>query len=104
VSLAAALIGLFAAAGAVNPPANVTLYRCADGQTVEAGYPDPQVAVLKLRDHSYTLGRVRSASGVRFVGYGVQWWTRGRTQARLARLKPGETLASEAGVLCRALR
>jgi membrane-bound inhibitor of C-type lysozyme len=85
---------------AVNPPANVATYHCADGQTIEAGYPDRDTAVVTYKGHAYTLKSATAASGVRYVGYGLQWWTRGMTQATLSTLKPGETIASEAGLTC----
>jgi membrane-bound inhibitor of C-type lysozyme len=85
---------------AVNPPANVATYICADGQTIEAGYPDRDTAVVTYKGHAYTLKSATAASGARYVGYGLQWWTRGMTQATLSTLKPGETIASEAGLPC----
>ncbi|WP_207801859.1 MliC family protein [Phenylobacterium hankyongense] len=85
---------------AVNPPANVALYHCADGQAIEAGYPDRDTAVVTYNGHAYPLKSAAAASGVRYVGYGLQWWTKGMTQATLSTLKPGETVASDAGVTC----
>lgn len=90
------------AAGPVNPDAGVRAYRCEDGRTVEAGYPDRDTAVVDVGGHAYTLKAQSAASGVRYVGFGLQWWTKGLQEGRLARLKEGETIASEAGVLCRA--
>lgn len=85
---------------AANP--KLTDYACADGRTVRAGYPDRETAVLTVGDHTYTLKIARSASGARYTGYGLQWWTKGMTEGRLAPLKPGEEIASAAGVECRA--
>jgi membrane-bound inhibitor of C-type lysozyme len=87
---------------AVNPDARVTTYACEDGRTVEAGYPDAQTAVVTVGGHAYTLKAAMAASGVRYVGFGLQWWTKGMRDGRLSRLKPGEDVASDPGVNCTA--
>jgi membrane-bound inhibitor of C-type lysozyme len=89
-----------AKAGAVNPDARVQTYRCDDGKTVVAGYPDPRTAVVTLGGRAYSLRSAMSGSGARYVGFGLQWWTKGLSEARLSHLKPGEDVASEPGVLC----
>jgi membrane-bound inhibitor of C-type lysozyme len=88
--------------GAVNADAHVTTYRCDDGQTLEAGYPEAATAVVTVGGHAYSLRAALAASGARYVGYGLQWWTKGMTEGRLARLKPSEEVASDPGVTCRA--
>jgi membrane-bound inhibitor of C-type lysozyme len=90
-----------AAPGPVNPDPGVTRYVCADGQTVTAGYPDRETAVVAYRDHTYTLKLAHSADGARYTGYGLQWWTRGG-HASLAELKGGEDAASGPGLDCEA--
>jgi membrane-bound inhibitor of C-type lysozyme len=85
----------------VNPQVQVTTYRCRDGQTVVAGYPDSQTAVVTVRNHAYNLKLARSASGARYTGYGLQWWVKG-AHASLASLRPGEDAAGRAGVDCTA--
>jgi membrane-bound inhibitor of C-type lysozyme len=89
-----------ASAGPVNPDPGVTPYACADGQTVIAGYPDRETAVVTYRDHSYTLKLVRSADGARYAGYGLQWWIRG-ARATLSELKAGQETAGGPGLECR---
>jgi membrane-bound inhibitor of C-type lysozyme len=89
------------AAGPVNPDPGVRTYRCDDGRSVQAGYPDRDTAVVDVDGHAYTLKAQVAASGVRYVGFGLQWWTKGMDEARLSRLKDGETVASEPGVVCR---
>lgn len=86
---------------AVNPDPGVRTYACDDGQTVQAGYPDRVTAVVDVGGHAYTLKAQAAASGVRYVGFGLQWWTKGLNEARLSRLKDGETIASDPGVACR---
>lgn len=87
------------APGPVNPDPRVTRYRCQDGQTIVAGYPDASTAVVTYKDHVYTLKRVISGSGVRYTGFGLQWWTKG-PRAALAALKPSESVASDPGLVC----
>lgn len=87
----------------VNPEVKVVNYLCADGSKVEAGYPDSQTAILRTAEHSYTLRIARSASGARYTGYGLQWWAKGMVNATLAKLKPGEDIASEQGITCSAV-
>jgi membrane-bound inhibitor of C-type lysozyme len=90
-----------ATASPVAADPKLTTYACADGRTVRAGYPDRETAVLTVGDHTYTLKIALSASGARYTGYGLQWWTKGLEEGRLAPLRPGEEVASEAGVECR---
>jgi len=91
-----------ATAGAVNPDPAITAYLCEGGERLTAGYPDAQTAVVDYRGHAYTLKIARSASGARYTGFGLQWWTKGLEHGTLARLKPGEDVASERGVACEA--
>jgi membrane-bound inhibitor of C-type lysozyme len=90
-----------AAQGPVNPDAGVTAYKCMDGSTIVAGYPDAKTAVVTYRDHAYTLKLAPSASGSRYTGYGLQWQTEGG-HARITALKPGEEAATAPGVECAA--
>ena len=85
--------------GSVNPDAGVTRYACADGETITAGYPDRQTAVVTYKDHAYTLKLAPSASGQRYTGYGLQWQTDG-DRATITALKPGEEAATAPGVAC----
>jgi membrane-bound inhibitor of C-type lysozyme len=86
---------------AVNPDAGVRSYACEDGRIVQAGYPDRDTAVVDVGGHAYPLKAAQAADGVRYVGFGLQWWTKGMQEARLSRLKDGETIASDPGVICR---
>jgi membrane-bound inhibitor of C-type lysozyme len=85
--------------GPVNPDVRVVRYTCIDGQTIVAGYPDQETAVVTYKDHAYTLKLGRSASGARYTGYGLQWWTKG-AHAAIAALKAGEEFASAPGLDC----
>ena len=86
---------------ALQPATAATItYTCTDGQTVQAQYPDPKTAVIVVNARSYTLLQTDSASGVRYVGNGWQWWTKGMKDGTLAPLKTSETIASAPGVAC----
>ena len=99
-------------AGAVNPVVTITSYACADtgaapvagappaGEPLEVGYPDTASAVLVWRGHAYTLKLAPAGNGVRYTGYGMQWWTKTPTHGALSVLKAGEELASDAGLDC----
>jgi membrane-bound inhibitor of C-type lysozyme len=77
-------------------------YTCDDGRTVQAVYPDAQTAVLDFDAQAHRLHAAISADGARYVGGHWQWWSKGMHDAWLAELKPGEKVASAAGVACRA--
>lgn len=87
------------ASTAVNPDPKVTLYTCEDGRQVEAGYPDAQTAMVKVGGRPFPLKAAVAGSGVRYVGYGIQWWTKG-AEATLSELKAGEETASGEPVRC----
>lgn len=107
---AAALVGLAGcnrapekAADAGAPAGPVfTTYVCEDGRTVRAAYPDPNTAIVNVGGMTRTLKVAISASGARYIGEGVQWWTKGMDQAQLSPLASGEEIASGTGVNCRA--
>ncbi|CAN7355260.1 MliC family protein [Phenylobacterium sp. LjRoot219] len=95
-------VGKPAAAAQVNPDPGVRTYRCDDGRTLQAGYPDSTTAVVDVDGRAHPLRIAPSASGARYIGFGLQWWTKGMAEGRLSRLKDGETIASDPGVLCHA--
>lgn len=93
-----------AAPEAVSPELSVhnVVYRCTDGRTVAARY-DGERAFLSVDGRSVTLNTHPSASGARYVGGGLQWWTRGMDRGQLSILAEGETYAeADAGVDCTA--
>ena len=60
------------AAAPAAPPA-VTNYTCANGQRLEARYPDPQTAVVAYGGRTFTLQRTPSETGALYAGEGRQW-------------------------------
>lgn len=85
-----------------NSAAISLTYTCEDGRTVYATYPDTETAVLRFDAQIHHLHTAVSADGARYVGEHWQWWSKGMHDATLAKLKPGEQLASATGVACRA--
>ena len=77
-----------------------TVYHCPDGTKVEASYINTNEAFVTYMDRSARMTVAPSADGVRYIGGGWQWWTKGMTQGMIAPLKPGETIASAASQTC----
>ena len=91
-----------AAAPATPAAATPTTYACDDGRTLKASYPDADTAVVELDGKTHTLKIAISASGARYVGDGLQWWTKGMTDGQLSPLKAGEDISTAMGVNCKA--
>jgi membrane-bound inhibitor of C-type lysozyme len=79
--------------------ARVAVYLCDDGRIVRAAYKD-QRAWLEIGGRSHALETALSGSGARYVGDGLQWWTKGPEHGRLSRLAAGEAIAVDPGVAC----
>jgi membrane-bound inhibitor of C-type lysozyme len=69
------------------------VYTCPGGEVVSARYPDATTAVIEYRGQKHTLKTAPSADGARYVGDGLQWWTKGMTSGMISALPPGETYA-----------
>jgi membrane-bound inhibitor of C-type lysozyme len=52
-------------------------YRCQSGQSIVAAYPAADTATIKYKGISYDMKIAVSASGARYVGGGLEWWTKG---------------------------
>ena len=68
-------------------------YACESGRTVAVRYPDAQSAVLTYGGREVTLKTATSASGARYAGEGLEWWTAnrdGQETATLRRLGPNQ--------------
>lgn len=52
-------------------------YRCESGRTVEASYPTDSTAVVDYEGQTYEMEIAVSGSGARYVGGGLEWWTKG---------------------------
>lgn len=89
-------------AAPVTAPVIMAHYLCAGGKTIDAGYPSPTTLLLIWQSNAYTLTRSTSGSDARYAGFGLQWWSKGLTDATLSTLKAGETVASDPGMVCKA--
>ncbi len=52
-------------------------YVCESGATIIASYPDTDSATVDYQDTTYRMQIAVSASGARYVGGGLEWWTKG---------------------------
>lgn len=79
-----------AAAGIAAPAIG---YACESGQTISVAYPDADTARLTYQGQVHDLRAVPAASGARYSGDGLEWWTAtrdGQESATLGRLGPNE--------------
>lgn len=78
---------------APTPATPAVGYACESGKTVSVQYPDTSTAILTYGGQTLTLQTARSASGARYSGSGVEWWTAardGQETATLSRLGPDQ--------------
>ncbi|WP_240612071.1 MliC family protein [Brevundimonas vesicularis] len=69
-------------------------YACESGATLKVQYVDSDNAKLTHQNQAYALRSVQAASGARYVGGGVEWWTAtrdGQESGTLSRLGPDGT-------------
>lgn len=53
------------------------VYQCKSGNTVQASYPTDSTAVVDYEGQTRQMTLAVSASGARYVGGGLEWWTKG---------------------------
>ena len=63
--------------GAIPPTPFVYNYRCESGETIAATYPSTNSAEVRYKGDDYNMQIAVSASGARYVGDGLEWWTKG---------------------------
>ncbi|MBF0664650.1 MAG: DUF4232 domain-containing protein [Brevundimonas sp.] len=79
------------------PAAPPVSYACESGQSIAVAYPDTSSARLSYKGQTYVLRTAQSASGARYIGSGVEWWTANRDGtegATLSRLGPDEEIGT----------
>lgn len=79
------------------PAAPPVSYACESGQSVTVSYPDTATAQLTYQGQNYALRNVQAASGARYTGSGIEWWTAtrdGTESATLSRLGPNQDVGS----------
>ncbi len=62
---------------APSSTASVHNYRCESGQTMAAAYPSTDSATVQYKGSQYAMRIAVSGSGARYVGGGLEWWTKG---------------------------
>ncbi len=79
------------------PPAPEVSYACESGRSLSVRYVDSASAEVTYEGQTYTLNIARSASGARYAGPDLEWWTAARGDqetATLSRLGPNEDVGS----------
>ncbi|MFV0436662.1 MAG: MliC family protein [Desulfopila sp.] len=56
---------------------STAIYLCTGGETVSARYLSADTASVAYRGKSYDMRIAISASGARYVGSELEWWTKG---------------------------
>lgn len=62
---------------AATSASSVYDYRCESGETIAATYPTTDSATVQYHGDTYNMQIAISASGARYVGGGLVWWTKG---------------------------
>lgn len=62
---------------AMSSPSSAHDYRCDSGETVVASYPSTNSATVQYKGSTHTLQIAVSASGTRYAGDDLEWWTKG---------------------------
>jgi len=68
-------------------------YACESGKTIAVTYPDTETARVSYDGRDYVLTSAVSASGARYAGQGLEWWTASRNaqeSGTLSRLGPND--------------
>ncbi|PQZ84711.1 MULTISPECIES: DUF4232 domain-containing protein [unclassified Brevundimonas] len=68
-------------------------YACESGKTIAVTYPDTETARVSYDGRDYVLTSAVSASGARYAGQGLEWWTasrNGQESGTLSRLGPND--------------
>ncbi|MBA3999748.1 DUF4232 domain-containing protein [Brevundimonas sp.] len=79
------------------PSAPEVSYACESGRSLSVRYVDSASAEVTYEGQTYTLNIARSASGARYAGQELEWWTAARGDqetATLSRLGPNEEVGS----------
>lgn len=69
-------------------------YQCDSGETITATYPSSKTALVQHKGAKHTMQIAVSASGSRYVGNELEWWTKGSgpgAEAALLHHKPDGT-------------
>jgi membrane-bound inhibitor of C-type lysozyme len=84
-----------------HPHQPASVLHCENGETVEVGYSG-DLAIVTYKNREHAMRTAISGSGARYVGDGLEWWTKGLEEGTIAVLPPGEQVSSGERVVCRA--
>lgn len=65
------------AAGTAPSTSSMQTYQCESGEKIAAAYPATDSATVQYKGSSYEMKIAVSASGSRYVGGEMEWWTKG---------------------------
>lgn len=85
------------APAATTPAAPPVTYACESGQSVTAVYAEQSTARVTYKGQTHDMTVARSASGARYTGNGLEWWTANRNgveSGTLSRLGPNEEIGT----------
>ncbi|WP_309044301.1 MliC family protein [Marinobacter sediminicola] len=77
LTLASALFLTACASSQQDDVGTTHTYQCDSGETITATYPSNKSAVIQHKGAKHTLQIAVSASGSRYVGNELEWWTKG---------------------------
>ena len=72
------------------PPQAIS-YQCDSGNRIIVTYPDNDTAEVKYMDDTYQMKIAISASGARYIGDGLVWWTKGNEASMYKAIDNTET-------------
>jgi len=61
----------------VDTQASAHNYQCESGETITAIYPTTDKAAVQYKGNNHNMKIAVSGSGARYVGDGLEWWTKG---------------------------
>ena len=65
------------APSSVAEASSINNYACQTGEAIAATYPSTDSATVKYKARTYDMKIAVSASGARYVGEDLEWWTKG---------------------------
>lgn len=76
---------------------------CENDSILKIAYPTNDLAILEINNQLHLLKIAISASGARYIGDNLQWWTKGGA-GNLAKLKVNEKHNYDKGIGCQLIK
>lgn len=80
------------------------LYQCESGRIVQASYSSADTVILEYEGQTLHMNHAISASGARYVGGGLEWWSKGSgpgSEGNLFRQENSDNATGQALELCK---